>query len=153
MAVLSRWPIVESLNHRLPDGEEPRTALGVTVESPITGNLIRFVGIHFYRTEEERMAQTLALERLLGPMQIPTILAGDFNSTPASPVMNHLETSWTVVDKGEDRFTFSSWAPEKEIDFVLFQPTERFEVLGQWLISEPVASDHRPVVVDLVARD
>ena len=43
-------PLPESNNLRLPDGEEPRTALSAKVTSPKTGRSLRFVGIHFYRT-------------------------------------------------------------------------------------------------------
>ncbi len=153
MALLSRWPITESSNLRLPDGEEPRTALSAVVTSPKTGRSLRFVGIHFYRTEEERLAQAVQLEELLRVEQVPTILAGDFNSTPGSTVMEHLAKSWEILEKGDDHFTFPSYEPEREIDFVLLQPADRFEVIGQRLITEPVASDHRPLVVDLIVRN
>lgn len=148
MAILSRWPIEATSNLRLPDGEEPRTALSVTVRSP-TGQRLRFVGIHLYRTEAERMAQAVALDSLLEGSDIPTVLAGDFNSTPDSPVMGVLAESWSVVPKGEDRLTFASYDPVREIDFVLVRPGTRFEVLSQRLLDEPVASDHRPVFVEL----
>jgi endonuclease/exonuclease/phosphatase family metal-dependent hydrolase len=153
MALLSRWPIVESSNLRLPEGEEPRTALSALVASPRTGRTVRFVGIHFYRTEEERLAQAMRLEDLLGDEDVPTVLAGDFNSAPASAVLAHLAQSWMIVDKGDDHLTFPSYAPEREIDFVLLRPADRFQVIGRRLVTEPVASDHRPVVVDLVFRD
>ena len=136
-----------------PEGAEPRTALGATVISPTTGRRLRFVGIHFYRTEEERLAQATRLEELLRGEEIPTILAGDFNSTPGSAVMLHLAGSWTVVSKGEDHFTFPSYEPDREIDFVLLQPPERFEVVSARLVTEPVASDHRPVVVDIIVKE
>lgn len=152
MALLSRWPIDSSHNLRLPDGDEPRTALSATVRSPHTGQGVRFVGIHFYRTDEERLAQAIRLETYFESKTIPTILAGDFNSTPGSGVMDLLQESWTVVDKGEDRLTYSSFDPVREIDFVLFRPPDRFEILDRWLVDEPVASDHRPVVVDLEIR-
>jgi endonuclease/exonuclease/phosphatase family metal-dependent hydrolase len=148
MAVLSRWPIEGSRNLRLPDGDEPRTALSATVVSPWTGQRVRFVGIHFYRSEDERLAQATRLEAYLESDTIPTILAGDFNSTPGSNVMSLLQKSWAVVDKGNDRLTFSSFDPVREIDFVLFRPQDRFVVLNQWLVDEPVASDHRPVFVE-----
>jgi len=152
MAVLSRWPIEESTNYRLPDGDEPRTALAATIISPKTGRALRVVGIHFYRTEEERLAQAVELESLLPKDGIPTVLAGDFNSLAGSLVMNHLAQSWSIVDKGADRLTFPSYGPEREIDFVLLQPAEPFEVLSSKLLTEPVASDHRPMVVELVVR-
>ena len=153
MAILSRWPIVESTNIRLPDGEEPRTGLTVTVASPESERRLRFVGIHFYRTEEERLAQVKSLEDAVGEPAVPMIWAGDFNSTPESEVMQYLATNWTILEKGEDRLTFSSYEPEREIDFVLVRPNSSFSLLGQRVLDEPVASDHRPVVVDLVLRD
>lgn len=153
MAVLSRWPVAESRNFRLPDGAEPRTALAVRVTSPATGRIVRFVGIHFYRTEEERLGQATRLEEYLSDDSVPTILAGDFNSMPDSEVMRYLRRGWTVVTKDEDRFTFPSYEPAREIDYVLLRPAARFVAQGQRLLDEPVASDHRPLVVDLELRD
>lgn len=152
MAVLSRLPVVEARNLRLPDGEEPRTALSVTVRLPNSGARLRFVGIHFYRTDAERMAQARSLEDQLEADPLATVLAGDFNSRPGSEVMDHLAAGWTVVDKGPDAFTFPSWAPDHEIDFVVMRPAPVFEVLAERVLDEPVASDHRPVLVDLVIR-
>ena len=153
MALLTRWKISESSNYRLPDGAEPRTALSAIVTSPKTGRSLRFVGIHFYRTAEERLAQAVSLEHFLAEDTIPTVLAGDFNSTPGSEVMIHLADSWDVVAKGEDHFTFPSYAPDREIDFVLLRPRGRLVVVAQRVLDEPVASDHRPVVVDIIFED
>ena len=105
------------------------------------------------RTADERLAQATTLEEALGDENIPTIMAGDFNSAPNSEVLVFLANTWTVLVKGEDRFTFPSHEPAREIDFVLIRPIEQFEVIGQRLIDEPVASDHRPVVVDLILRN
>lgn len=153
MAILSRWPILESTNIRLPDGEEPRTSLAITVDITESGRSLRFVGIHFYRTAEERLAQVKSLEAAMGETTTPIIWAGDFNSTPESEVMQYLSGNWKILEKGEDRLTFSSYEPEREIDFVLVRPDSSFSLLGQRVLDEPVASDHRPVVVDLVLRD
>ncbi len=150
MAVLSRWPILEARTLRLPDGEEPRTSLAVTVETEPSGEHIRVVGIHFYKTEEQRMAQAVSTEMQLQESQIPTLLMGDFNSEPHSPVMSKLSEHWTIVDKGEDHLTFSSFEPVKEIDYALLGKESGIEVLSQYLIDEPVISDHRPYVVDLL---
>ncbi len=150
MAILSRWPVRESTNLRLPEGAEPRSALSVVVQLPGTGRSLRFVGIHLYRSEEERMAQAVALDSMLAQRDLSTLLAGDFNSTPDSPVLEHLARSWTVVSKGDDRLTYPSFAPEREIDFVLLRTTDEFEVVRERVLDEPIASDHRPVLVDLV---
>ena len=152
MAVLSRWPILESRNLRLPDGAEPRSALAVRVRSPASGEELVFVGIHLYRTEEERLAQASSLADQLSDESAPVILAGDFNSRLDSPVLSLLAESWTFIEKGRDHFTFPSVQPDREIDFIAYRPQGRFELVSQRLIDEPVASDHRPLFVELVFR-
>jgi endonuclease/exonuclease/phosphatase family metal-dependent hydrolase len=151
MAVLSRWPIAGAVNHRLPEGAEPRSALAIRVRSPTTGRELEFVGIHFYRTEEERLAQAQALEAALEEVDHPVVLAGDFNSTPGSAVMQHLDQGWTRVSKSGSGFTFPADGPEREIDFVLVRGAS-VEVLEERVVVERVASDHRPVWVRMVVR-
>ena len=152
MAVLSRWPMLDVDNWRLPDGEEPRTALGVRVREPQSGKEIRLVGIHFYRSEEERLAQLAELQSVLEDETVPVILAGDFNSTPGSPVMNQLSDGWQILSKGDDRGTFPSHAPEREIDFVVLRPGDAFDVIDHRPLDESVISDHRPIWTELRLR-
>jgi endonuclease/exonuclease/phosphatase family metal-dependent hydrolase len=153
MAVLSKLPILETSNYILPEGPEPRTALSVEIQLAGSGRRVRFIGIHFYRTDEERLAQANRLEEYLADEpHLPTILAGDFNSTPGSEVMEHLGLSWEVVEKGTDHFTFPSYGPEREIDFFLLKPAGQFEILRQQLIDEPVISDHRPLFIKLIVK-
>jgi len=149
MAVMSKWPILESTNNRLPDGSEPRSALGIRVTSPKTGRELHFVSIHFYETETERLAQAQALAVAYEAVDSPVILAGDYNSEPDSPVIAFLKEQWGFVDKGEDHFTFSSFEPVKEIDYFALRPFEAFSVLNQFTVDEPVASDHKPIFVEL----
>ena len=154
MAVLSRWPIDEQVNVRLSDGEEPRSALAIRVREPTAEQELLLVGIHFYRTEEERLAQTVDLLTYLEDEEAPVILAGDFNSEPGTAVMERLQHEWMILDKGDDRYTFASFAPEREIDFVLVRPPDRFEVLVHRPLDEAVISDHRPIWTEfrLLAR-
>ena len=98
------------------------------------------------------MAQAVGLARALEGWTGPAILAGDFNSTPDSDVLAFLREQWTVVDKGEDRFTFSSFEPAREIDFVMYRPAAAFRILEERVLDEPVASDHRPLFVILEVR-
>ena len=77
MAALSSLPIVASHNHRLPEGAEARSALAVRVRLPGDHGELTFAGIHFYRTEEERLAQARRLLEMLAPEEGPVILAVD----------------------------------------------------------------------------
>ena len=150
MAAMSKWPIIKSTNHRLPDGAEPRSSIALHVKSPKTGRELHFVGIHFYATEEERMAQAQALAAAYEGVEEPVILAGDYNSEPDSPVIAFLKEQFGFVDKGEQHFTFSSFDPVKEIDYFAIRPFDAFTVINQSIIHEPVASDHAPIFIEVV---
>lgn len=146
MAVLSRLPVLGVENHRLPDGDEPRSALEVVVLPSVSGAPVSVVGIHFYRTPEERLAQADSLSALLEDRRHPVILAGDFNSQRGDIVMRALdEAEWFVVDKDGPPDTFPSDAPAREIDFFMLRPGSAFEIVEHRVVEETVASDHRPL--------
>jgi endonuclease/exonuclease/phosphatase family metal-dependent hydrolase len=152
MGILSRLPVVDWENLRLPAGAEPRSTLSARVRIQRSGREVVVAGIHFYRTEEERMAQARRLREHLTGETAPVILAGDFNSTPGSPVMEVLGEEWMVPDKGPSPFTFPADAPAREIDFILLRPEGAFRVLEHRVIDETVASDHRPVFMVVEIR-
>jgi endonuclease/exonuclease/phosphatase family metal-dependent hydrolase len=154
MALLSRYPFLSVENYRLPDGAEPRTALAAWIEAEAGGDEIIVVGIHLYATADERSAQAHRLLEIFRGVTTPIILAGDFNSTPDSEVMASFRAdSWSIPDKGEDHLTFPSDSPEREIDYILVRPAERFEIVRLDVIEEPLASDHRPVFIELRLAD
>ena len=152
MAMLSRWPMVEATNWTLPDGPEPRSALAVKVRSPESGREAVVVSIHLYGTEDERLAQAVRLTDHLRGESAPIILAGDFNSTPGTGVMEYLALGWTIAPKGDDHFTFPASAPDREIDYIVYRPDDGLEVTEQRLLDEPVMSDHRPLVATIRLR-
>jgi endonuclease/exonuclease/phosphatase family metal-dependent hydrolase len=155
MALLSRYPIVEWENHRLPDGAEPRSALAARIEllRPGYGTApqIVVVGIHLYATAAERQAQAARLVELFAAEEAPVVLAGDFNSIPDSKVIRLLEDEggWRRPAKQGQAFTFPSGIPEREIDFIMFRPGDRFTVREHSVVPETLASDHRPVLIEL----
>lgn len=155
MALLSRYPIVEWENHRLPDGAEPRSALAARIEllRPGYGTApqIVVVGIHLYATAAERQAQAARLVELFAAEEAPVVLAGDFNSIPDSKVIRLLEDEggWRRPAKQGQAFTFPSGIPDREIDFIMFRPGDRFTVREHSVVPETLASDHRPVLIEL----
>lgn len=151
MALLSAHPLLEVHNHRLPPGTEPRTSLAARIDPGAPWGEIVFVGIHFYRTPEERLAQARALVEILADEAAPVILAGDFNSRPDDPVMRLVRREWSFPEKEGSPFTFPSDEPAREIDYILLRPAERFEALEHRVIDEREASDHRPVLLVLGA--
>ena len=149
MALLAKSPFSRVTNHRLPDGDEPRSALAARIQLGDSGPEVVIVGIHLYRTAEERLAQAQRIVDIFENEQAPVILIGDFNSTPDSPVIALLSETWTIPDKGTDHLTFSSRDPRREIDYIMYRPSDRFEVVTLDVIDEPLASDHRPVLLEL----
>jgi endonuclease/exonuclease/phosphatase family metal-dependent hydrolase len=149
MALLSKYPFISYTNHLLPKGVEHRAALAGTIRVGENGPEVIVVGIHLVWTGDERYTQAQRLTEIFRDERRPVILAGDFNSRPDSDVMALLGKSWHIPDKGDDRFTFPSDAPDREIDFIIYRPEDRFEVVEHRVIDEPVASDHRPLLLEL----
>jgi len=153
LAILSRVPIVRAVPIRLPDGNEPRVALAATLV-PSPGDTIVVVNVHFDWVDDDgfRFAQATALTQVLDTLSHPYLLLGDFNDEPGSRTLALFHARATEVAKpAADRFTFSSTAPEKEIDFVFAAPRARWRVRGARSITEPLASDHRPVLAEVQA--
>jgi endonuclease/exonuclease/phosphatase family metal-dependent hydrolase len=155
MAVLSRLPVVGVRNIRLPDGEEPRTALEVQVvagdpNGAAEPRVVSVVGIHLYMTPEERLAQADTLSARLDGVDHPVVLAGDFNSRRGDVVLRSLvDAGWFVLDKEGPSDTYPADDPAREIDFVMLRPASAFEIIEHRVIDELVASDHRPLLVVL----
>jgi len=149
MALLSKYPFISYTNHLLPKGVEHRAALAGRIKVGEDGREIVVVGIHLVWTGEERYSQAARLIEIFEDEEAPVILAGDFNSRPDSDVMALVREAWHIPDKGEDHFTFPSDAPDREIDYIVYRPQDRFEVVEHRVIDEPVASDHRPLLLEL----
>jgi len=151
-AVLSRWPILSQKVEKLPKtgGREQRVALITRIKHQTLHEIV-FVAVHLeHQHDGDRLAQAQALKAALD--QIPSsniILAGDFNATPGSdPIKVFTEAGWKDCTKDDDK-TFPAPSPTKKIDFVLLPPSTPFRVVKKDVPAERVASDHRPVVVEL----
>ena len=145
MALLSRYPVQEWENVRLPPGEEPRSSVAARIRIPASGRDVWVAGIHFYRTEEERLAQARGILEFFQGVEKPVFLVGDFNSFQGGPILSALETTWNRPEKEGNTFTFPANDPQREIDFILIRPAEHIRVLEYRVLDEEVASDHRPI--------
>jgi len=162
VAILSRYPMSEVMPIPLPQGNGrwPRVALEARIEAP--QGPFRMVAVHLARpwgwplsNTGTRLAQIRTLLDVLGGDELPVVVAGDFNSFAISPEVwameRRLESSWKPWRDG--------WAPSFElrsvgwpggaikIDHVFHD--RRWGDRGTWAATHG-ASDHRPVVADLV---
>ena len=150
VGILSKHPIVKSQNHKLPSkvGHEPRTALEIWVALK-SKDTIRFVSTHLDNMDEnsDRLNQAKFINQTFADKEsyAPTILAGDLNALPDSETMkifyNHWQKSFT-----ENTPTSPSSNPQSKIDYILYRPQDRWEVIATKVIQEPMGSDHLPVL-------
>jgi endonuclease/exonuclease/phosphatase family metal-dependent hydrolase len=160
VALLTRHPIVDWNNRSMTrlstqtQNPEPAPAPGLleaTIE--IEGVRVRVFDTHLdYRADPRvRKQQVAEMLAYIGNVSRPTFLLGDLNAEPDAPelrpLFERLRDTWrNAVGPG---FTYPADKPVKRIDYVL--ASDHFRVRSA---SVPVtdASDHRPVLVDMVLR-
>ncbi|QDU83166.1 hypothetical protein Pla163_02630 [Planctomycetes bacterium Pla163] len=154
MAILSKHPLVDTYALRLPDGNEPRVALIAEARLPDDSTVL-VVNVHFDWVDDDgfRFAQARALAEHLAELDRPFVLLGDFNDGPDSRTLALFRELATEADKPDAaRSTWPADEPRVEIDFVFAGPPAAWNVGPARVVDESVASDHRPVVAELVRR-
>lgn len=157
VAVLSRYPIVDSENHsitRLSTQQQnvaPAPAPGfLETTIDVHGTRIKAFSTHLdYRgnpaVRQKQVAEMLEIFRSSGG---PMILFGDLNATPTaaelSPLLQKLQDAW-VPAQGND-LTYPAEKPVKRIDYVL--TSSDFASISS-IVPVTEASDHRPVIASL----
>lgn len=169
LAILSRYPILEAQNHdltRIP------TTLGETEPRLMPGNPevtinVRGQEVHIYDTHldyrgdptlrEIEVAETLDYmneDCRLGPSNDrcpPQVLLGDYNAEPGDPELDPLWDHVTDIEPPSPGYTYPADVPVKRIDVIAVN--DGIEATGPAeVVDEPVASDHRPVVADVVIK-
>ena len=141
--ILSRYSFLSTRNHPLPAGEgkEPRAALEARVVLD-SGDTITFVGTHFDHTGDvDRINQAARVREILAEFNLPVLLAGDLNARPESRPMEILFSDLKPSD-AEFAPTIPSDGPRAKIDYILYGPPERWNVLETKVICDTIASDH-----------
>ncbi|WP_326766725.1 endonuclease/exonuclease/phosphatase family protein [Streptomyces sp. NBC_01591] len=165
VAVLSRYRIVSAENHEI-------TRLSTQVPNPVPAPapgfgevVVRVKGlpVHVYVTHLDyradpsvRSAQVADTRRIMAEDQEPgtgrrpvrQILLGDLNAAPAAPELAPLWTELTDVEPGGP--TYPAQDPVQRIDYVAVSKDS--VRIRDAAVAETLASDHRPVVADLLLR-
>jgi endonuclease/exonuclease/phosphatase family metal-dependent hydrolase len=152
-ALLSRWPLEDFTVHPLPNPAkvEPRIAISAVVRPPGLP-AVRVIGTHLdaSRDDAARRQQAIALNDLFAKDDTLTLLLGDLNARPETPVIQTLFTVWADASIGTPLPTIPSKKPTGRIDYVLLRPAGVWRVISSTVLPEAVASDHRPLLVELV---
>ncbi|MFM7131210.1 MAG: endonuclease/exonuclease/phosphatase family protein, partial [bacterium] len=148
-AILSKYPVKDSNIHWLPGipERERRIAFEVTVER--AGREMKFVTTHLHHQNNTfREQQAAELNRIYADSKVPVILAGDLNAMPESQPIAIFKKAWGFGNTDTSLLTYPADKPVRQIDYVLFRPMGLYRVTQQKVLDEPVASDHRPVLVE-----
>ena len=150
IAILSKYAMTETQISRLPTEAstkgEPRVLATAKITLP-DGRIIRFGSTHLDAQKEatNRELQIKEINRITADEKLPLIIAGDFNASPGSTVINLLDQSFTRSCQ-QCEFTIPVIKPNKTIDFIAFTPKSKFSVQSINVIPERYASDHLPVL-------
>lgn len=109
-----------------------------------------FCATHQSLTPDDQLASVALIERELAGIDKPVFLAGDMNSTPSSQPQHWLAR--TFVSLGDTAvFTFPADRPDRCIDYIYLnrRSSKRVKVSSRQVVDESLASDHRPVRVEV----
>lgn len=128
----------------LPGREEARTLILAEFEDYI------YCCTHLSLTEEDRMESLKVLKTFADSSKKPFFLAGDMNAEPESAFIKELQKEYQIISNPKQP-TFPAPEPKETIDYIasLKQNAAGFAVISARVLNEPVASDHRPLLVVL----
>lgn len=157
--LFSRLPLSEAAIITLPDpgGFPAITARVCTGETAGGDACLRLVGVH----PPPPMAPDIAAARddalralptlIAGPDAARTVLLGDFNCTPWSPLFRDLLAATGLRDSARGFSPVPTWASRRlpfgiKIDHILVGDAI---AVSDYMVGDDVGSDHYPVVADL----
>lgn len=150
LAILSKFPVLESEGYDLPTLEEtnaePRSLALVTIQLPNQQKL-RFGCTHLdFSNAANNLLQAREIVKLSSEESMPLIIAGDFNAEPQSESIAYLDQYFTRTCQDSCAGTIPVQMPLKAIDFIMYKPDSLFKVKKHQVIQETYASDHLPVM-------
>ena len=144
IGILSRKKPLDIHSYPLPGREEARMLMVAEFEDYF------FACTHLSLTEEDRLASLDIIKKSVGKSDKPYFLAGDLNDTPDSKFIKALQQDFQVLTNLK-KPTFPAPEPTETIDYIAVwkHRTNNFANLSAQVHEEPLASDHRPLTVQL----
>ncbi|MBR2695136.1 MAG: hypothetical protein IKE69_13100 [Thermoguttaceae bacterium] len=134
----------------LPGKEEPRVLLEVELSDIVLFNT------HLSLTYSSRVESAAIINNEISRYDKPIVLTGDFNVSDDTEIDQLFGKHWTVLSPFEE--TFPADEPKIRLDFIMIaDPTNMIHVNSpifqesvlKSFVVPTIASDHRPVYIDL----
>lgn len=144
IGILSKETPLNIRTYPLPGREEARMLLVAEFENYV------FACTHLSLTEEDRLASLDIIKSSVVKSNKPYFLAGDLNDQPDSKFIQALQQDFQVLTHIK-KPTFPAPEPTETIDYIAAwkHGSNDFANLSAQVLEEPVASDHRPLSVQL----
>ena len=144
IGILSRKKPLGIHSYPLPGREEARMLMVAEFEDYF------FACTHLSLTEEDRLASLDIIKKSVGKSDKPYFLAGDLNDKPDSKFIKALQQDFQILTNLK-KPTFPATEPTETIDYIAAwkHRTNNFANLSAQVHEEPLASDHRPLTVQL----
>ncbi|MDF1550330.1 MAG: endonuclease/exonuclease/phosphatase family protein [Bacteroidales bacterium] len=149
--ILTRHEVLfESFPLPTPEGGEGRS-LAMAHYTLGNGNRISFATTHLcHEFDENRLAQTKEIIKILDKIQNPLILCGDFNFTPKNKSYHILAERFIDLAQiaGNEQSTFSSHDPQSRIDFIWLSKNIKYNIINISTLDFDY-SDHKPLLAKI----
>ncbi|SHF95548.1 Metal-dependent hydrolase, endonuclease/exonuclease/phosphatase family [Mariniphaga anaerophila] len=147
-ALLSKYPITEVKNHRLPifpdSINETRAFLTAQITLPTKNKWMVGVAHLDYRNSDSRIRQAELINEIYKSSDMPCILTGDMNAEPGTKEISILLENFQNTQP-DDSHTFPTVNPIKKIDYILVGKSERIDVIDK-KVYHVNYSDHLPII-------
>lgn len=147
IGLLSREKPLKTSYKALPGREEERTMLIAEFEKYI------FICVHLSLTAEDQITSMDIINDIVRKINKPVFIAGDFNAEPNSKTINKLQQNFKVLSPLGAK-TYPADNPVEAIDYIAINEamSRKFKLQNTFVVDEPKASDHRPIVVDILRK-
>ena len=144
IGILSRQKPMGIKTYPLPGREEARMLMVAEFKD------YYFACTHLSLTEEDRLASLDIIKSSTKKSHKPYFLAGDLNDQPESKFIQALQQDFQILTNTKHA-TFPAPKPTETIDYIAAwkHNTNDFANLSARVLEEPIASDHRPLSVQL----
>ena len=146
VAILSKEKPLSHRNIPLP-GKEKRTLLVCEFKEYV------FATTHLALEEENRMTSLDIILEEAARWDKPFFICGDWNDVPTSTLITKMKKSFRFLNNitnTSSNYTFPADTPNKIIDYIARYGRTGTSVTKRQVINQPDASDHRPVLVEVV---